>query len=203
MATECLPLGDEVDATSGFGFGQPELGDVNKLPRVDLDGRSRTGDDVAGGRPTEPAVSVKNQEAPRGVDHQRSPPPAPPVTRSAAKKSNDSFEDPALDLLDDSFANDDYDDLVDVEADFDEIMGVVELSDREVDSIFNAFYGDPSQTQLLGDFARARSRDRLERPHAAPASSDILNLVGDINYQCWCGNEYSIREGCADYFSNQ
>ncbi len=131
------------------------------------------------------------------------PPPTPPAARSAAEKSNNRFEDPALDLLDDGFANDDYDDLVDVEADFDEIMGIVELSDGEVDSIFNAFYGDPSQTQLLGDFARARSRGRLERPHAAPASAEILNLVGDINYQCWCGNEYSIREGCADYFSNQ
>jgi hypothetical protein len=123
--------------------------------------------------------------------------------RTDAAEQNTVTDPSGLETEFDVFANDDYAELVDVEADFQDIMDVVELSDGEVDSVFNAFYGDPAQTQLLGDFARARSRDRLERPHAAPASADILNLVGDITYQCWCGNEYSIREGCSDYFSNQ
>jgi hypothetical protein len=143
--------------------------------------------------------------SPRTEEQDATAPPSltQPDPRGGSVTQNSRLDNSDTEPLIDGFANDEYAELVDVDADFREIMEIVELSDGEVDLVFNAFYGDPSQTQLLGDFAIARSRDRLERPHAAPASSDILNLVGDISYQCWCGNDYSIREGCADYFSNQ
>jgi hypothetical protein len=38
VAAERLPLGDEIDATGGLSFRQSELGDVDELPRVNLDG---------------------------------------------------------------------------------------------------------------------------------------------------------------------
>ena len=42
-------------------------------------------------------------------------------------------------------------------------------------------------------------RERLgARQHASPASAEILEIVGDATYQCWCGNDYSIRWGCTE-----
>jgi hypothetical protein len=48
------------------------------------------------------------------------------------------------------------------------------------------------------DFFEGR-RERLgDRQHASPASAEILEIVGDATYQCWCGNDYSIRWGCTE-----
>jgi hypothetical protein len=96
--------------------------------------------------------------------------------------------------------DDDDDSVDDLDAEFEELVELVELADGEIDDVFTAFYSDPSQTAKLWDLASARSRGGWVRPHAAAVSLEILELAGDVTNQCWCGNEYSISQGCPDQF---
>ena len=71
VAAERLPLGDEINATSGLAFGQSELGNVDELPGVNLDRRRRPLGDVTGGGGAETAVAVEDEDVPRGIGHHR------------------------------------------------------------------------------------------------------------------------------------
>lgn len=98
---------------------------------------------------------------------------------------------------------DDDDDLGvvdDLDAEFDELVELVDMADGEIDEVFTAFYSDPTQTAKLWDLASARSRGGWVRPHASAVSMEILELAGDVTNQCWCGNEYLISQGCPDQF---
>lgn len=119
-----------------------------------------------------------------GEDSKRSPRPSLPVSVPAAVDVHEDDEDVVDDL----------------DEDFDELLELVELADGEIDDIFTAFYSDPSQTANLWDLASARSRGGWARPHATAVSQEILDLAGDVTNQCWCGNEYSISQGCPDQF---
>jgi hypothetical protein len=131
---------------------------------------------------------------------------SPVPTRNSVSSKNEGVlptktiqSDPEPEIV--GYSNEDFDEQLDELGDFDRIVELVEMSDGEIDEVFTAFYGDPSQTETLWDIAQSRFYDRWSRRHPGPASSEMLGLVGDMTTQCWCGNEYSIREGCSDYFA--
>jgi hypothetical protein len=90
---------------------------------------------------------------------------------------------------------------ISVEDDFDLIVEAVEMSDGDVDGFFEMFYGDPNQVHELEDFVAARRNSGTWRQHAAPASAEVLEIVGDRRAECWCGADYGIREGCTNFYS--
>ena len=120
-------------------------------------------------------------------------PPAEPEIASAKEKA------PQVVFL--GLAEEDDDATSSVEDDFELIVEAVEMSDGDVDGFFEMFYGDPDQVHELEDFVAARRNSGNWRQHAAPASAEVLEIVGDRRAECWCGADYGIREGCTNFYS--
>lgn len=88
------------------------------------------------------------------------------------------------------------------DADFDELLSLLELSDGDSEDLIAMFYGDLSRVKDLHDFINNRNRlSGSGRMHAGPANADVAAYIGGAETTCWCGNEYSIREGCPAYYS--
>ena len=122
----------------------------------------------------------------------------PPLAQSISEPRLTGLRDSPAD---EDGSDEDGNDSLLVEDDFDLILEAVEMADGDVDGFFEMFYGDPDQVHELEDFVAARRDSGAWRQHAAPASAEVLEIVGDRRAECWCGSDYGIREGCTNFYS--
>jgi len=85
---------------------------------------------------------------------------------------------------------------------FDELLALLEKSEGDSDALIAMFYGDLSDVKDIHDFLNERNAiDRFGGPHAAPVDLEIQSFVGNARFTCWCGNDYSLAEGCPENYA--